>query len=99
MLALEANRAVSVDGLIEGLWGDDPPPTAAKMLQGHVSQLRKVLPGVILTRGRGYELRVDPGAVDVERFAALVRRAASDGDGLAREALALWRGNPLGDVA
>ena len=48
MLALDANRAVSVDRLIEGLWGEEPPPTAVKMLQGYISQLRKLLPGAIV---------------------------------------------------
>ena len=43
MLALEANRAVSADRLIEGLWGEDPPASAAKMVQNYVWRLRKVL--------------------------------------------------------
>src|SRR5512133_2484907 len=61
MLALRANRTVSVDDLIDGLWGDRPPASATKNVQYYVSQLRKELGSdgsgaTILTRGRGYEL-------------------------------------------
>src|SRR5688500_11065946 len=102
MLALSANTTVSVERLVEGLWGEEPPPTAAKMVQQYVSQLRRLLPenggARIATHGRGYELQVDPAAVDALRFERLVAHAA-DGNGargeLAREALALWHGVPL----
>src|SRR3954447_24814110 len=96
MLALHANATVSADRLIEGLWGEEPPATAPKLVQVLVSQLRKQLAGAdaeIVTRGRGYELRVDPDAVDALRFERLV---ASGDNG---EALALWRGSPLDDLA
>ena len=99
MLALEANAPVSVDRLIDGLWGDRPPATAPKLVQVLVSQLRKQLPdeAEIVTRGRGYELRVDPDAVDALRFERLVR--SQDNGGHALQALALWRGPPLDDLA
>jgi DNA-binding SARP family transcriptional activator len=65
MLALSANTTVSVDRLVEGLWGDEPPSTAAKMVQQYVSQLRRLLAvegrSEIVTHGRGYELRIDSG--------------------------------------
>ena len=107
MLGLDANRTVSADHLVEGLWGEDAPPSAAKMVQNYVWRLRRVLGddsgAEILTRGRGYELRIDPDAVDVRRFERLLEagRAARDGPSsdAAREALALWRGPPLADVA
>src|SRR5215211_685586 len=102
MLALSANSTVSVERLVEGLWGEEPPPTAAKMVQQYVSQLRRLLPengaARIATHGRGYELQVDPAAVDALRFERLVALAADgngDRGGLAREALALWHGAPL----
>ena len=102
MLALSANSTVSVERLIEGLWGEEPPTTAAKMVQQYVSQLRRLLPEEgatrIATHGRGYELQIDPAAIDALRFERLVGLAA-DGNGdrgeLAREALALWHGAPL----
>ncbi len=102
MLALNANATVSVERLIDGLWGEEPPSTGAKMVQQYVSQLRRLLPengaARIATHGRGYELQVDPAAVDALRFERLVGLAA-DGNGdrgeLAREALALWHGAPL----
>jgi YVTN family beta-propeller protein len=81
---------------MEGLWGEDQPPSAPKMVQLYVSRLRKTLDGSdaeILTRGRGYELRMAPDAVDALRF----ERAVETGE--AREALALWDGAPLDDVA
>src|SRR3954447_20225942 len=100
MLALHANATVSADRLIEGLWGEEPPATASKLVQVLVSQLRKQLAGSdaeIVTRGRGYELRVDPEAVDALRFERLVT-AGGNGSHLG-EALALWRGPPLDDLA
>src|SRR3954454_52334 len=78
MLALRANRTVSADELMEGLWGEHAPATAPKMVQQYVSQLRRVLaggnvaPAAILTRGRGYELQVALECVDARRFERLV---------------------------
>src|SRR4051794_11629369 len=100
MLALQANAPVSADRLTEGLWGERPPATAHKAVQVLVSQLRKHLGGAdaeIVTRGRGYELRIDPEAVDALRFERLL---GSNGNGShVAEALALWRGPPLDDLA
>jgi len=96
MLALECGRTVSADRLAEGLWGERAPPSAPKMIQLYVSHLRRLLGGdgaEILTRGRGYELRMADGAVDVLRFEQLLEKARP------REALALWRGEALADVA
>jgi DNA-binding SARP family transcriptional activator/WD40 repeat protein len=105
MLGLDANRTVTADRLIEGLWGEEPPPSAAKMVQNYVWRLRKSFDtdggAAIVTRGRAYELQIDSELVDVHRFERLVaeaRRAAPDGD-RARQALALFRGDPLADVA
>jgi DNA-binding SARP family transcriptional activator len=109
ILLLHPNEVVSSERLIDELWGARPPETAANTLQVHVSQLRKSLPRgkeILLTRGRGYLLRVEPDQLDSERFHELVRRArelaaANDLRGAAqllREALSLWRGPPLADV-
>ena len=100
ILALHANAPVSADRLIEGLWGERPPATAPKLVQVLVSQLRKQLASAdaeIVTRGRGYELRIDPDAVDALRFERLLS-AGGNGSHLS-EALALWRGPPLDDLA
>ena len=109
MLALRANRTVAADELIDGLWADHPPASAAKNLQSYVSELRKALASdgagaSIVTRGRGYELRVAEEAVDALRFEDLVEEAArqptgAGANGLAGAALELWRGAPLADVA
>ena len=109
MLALRANRTVAADELIDGLWAEHPPASAAKNLQSYVSQLRKALASdgagaSIVTRGRGYELRVAEEAVDALRFEDLVEEAArqptgAGANGLAGAALELWRGAPLADVA
>ena len=100
LLALNAGSAISTDRLVEGLWGEEPPATAAKMVQLYVSQLRKALAAggdgdgaEIVTRGRGYELRLGDGELDARRFEKLVAAGA------ARDALSLWRGAPLADVA
>jgi WD40 repeat protein/DNA-binding SARP family transcriptional activator len=110
MLALHANSTLSGDELIDGLWGEDPPPSAAKNLQHYVSRLRKTLAdgkaeAEIITRGRGYELRLPNESVDALRFEDLVREAsrepasAAGANGAAGAALELWRGAPLADVA
>src|SRR5829696_66304 len=80
MLGLEANRAVTAERLIEGLWGDEPPASAAKMVQNYVWRLRSALAdeggAEIVTRGRGYELRIDRELVDVCRLERLVSEAS-----------------------
>lgn len=74
MLGLEPNRTITADRLIEGLWGDEPPRSAPKMVQNYVWRLRKA--GVeIVTHGRGYELRIDREHVDVCRLERLVSEA------------------------
>ena len=96
MLALEPGRTVSTGRLVEGLWGDEPPASAPKMLQLYVSHLRRALEGDgvrIVTRGRGYELQLSDGEVDAVRFERLLEESQP------REALALWRGDALADVA
>jgi DNA-binding SARP family transcriptional activator len=96
MLGLEANRTVSAERLAEGLWGEEPPPSAPKMVQLYVSQLRRLIGGngaTIVTHGRGYELQLPADAVDVARFERLLDESRP------REALALWRGDALADVA
>ncbi len=103
LLVLNAGRVVSTERLIDELWGDDPPATAATALQVYVSKLRKALGGdVIVTRAPGYAIDVSPGAVDLYRFEQLVREARvvdpESAVELLRDALALWRGPPLADV-
>jgi len=96
MLALRVGHTVSADRLAEGLWGEHPPSSAQKMVQLYVSHLRRLLDGSgaeIVTHGRGYELRLTDGDVDAAQFERLL------GEARAREALALWRGEALADVA
>ncbi len=94
ILLVHANDAVSVDRLIDGVWGESPPATALGALQVHVHALRKVLGAArVVTRPPGYMLRVEPGELDVERFDRLVAAGAYS------DALALWRGPALDDVA
>src|SRR5438094_5838478 len=93
MLLLHANQSVSMDRLIDALWGDHPPDTAQTALQVHISQLRKLIgPDRILTHRTGYSLQVDSQELDAIRFDALVSQGA------VREALELWRGPALADV-
>ena len=64
VLIIRANDVVSTDQLADLVWNEDPPPAAANVVQGHVSDLRKTLGrDVIATRGRGYELVVEARAV------------------------------------
>ncbi len=95
LLLLDANRIVSTERLIDGLWGDAPPETARSALQVYVAGLRKALgeDGASLrTSAPGYVLDVPPGGSDLDEFATL--RA----EGRPREALALWRGPALADL-
>jgi len=112
LLVLSANRVVSAERLAMDLWGDRPPENPAHALRIHISRLRKVLreagaEGVVVTQPPGYVLTVDPAAVDALRFEALVARARDRAAGghpagaaaTLREALGLWRGPALADVA
>ena len=104
VLLVHANESVSSDRLIEELWAAEPPPTAAKALQGLVSQLRKQLgPESLETVTGGYLLRVGLGDTDAQRFEELLQEARSlDRVAAAaklRTALALWRGPALADFA
>jgi DNA-binding SARP family transcriptional activator len=103
-LLLQANEVVSTDRLIDQLWGAAPPATAAKSIQVYVSRLRKALgEGRLSTHGHGYLLRAEPEELDLARFEQLAgeaRRAAPEGAARKlREALALWRGPALADLA
>jgi DNA-binding SARP family transcriptional activator len=104
LLLLQANELVSTDRLIDQLWGTSPPATAGKSVQVYVSRLRKVLgEGRLVTHGRGYLLRVESGELDLARFEQLAdeaRRAPPEASARKlREALALWRGPALADLA
>jgi DNA-binding SARP family transcriptional activator len=103
LLLLEAPKPISSDRLIDALWAEQPPRTAATSLQNFVSQLRKTLGSeVLVTKPPGYALAIRPEQVDLTRFRQLVAtaRATTDagqrGAGM-REALDLWRGTPLAD--
>ena len=108
LLLLHAGELVSSDRLIDELWGERVPATAAKIVQNYVSRLRHALgDGQLVTRGHGYVLELQPDALDLHRFESLAARGAralTSGDPKAasenlREALALWRGPPLADFA
>ena len=108
VLLVHRGEPVSSDRLIDALWGEQAPASAIKIVQGYVSNLRKVLgDGLLVTRGRGYLLQTRPGQIDLDRFESLVaegQRALQQGDARSaatrlREALGLWRGPPLADFA
>ena len=100
-LLLDVGRVVATDSLVDALWGESPPSSAPKILQAHVSALRKALGReAIETRGAGYALRGVTS--DLARFEELTERAVLEGDaatrsGLFARALALWRGEPLAE--
>ncbi len=106
-LALAPGKLVPTAQLVDAVWGDEPPAGAGNALQALVSRLRRALPvAVVESHLGGYRLLIDPGAVDVTRFERLVAdgRAALPDDparaaSMLREALSLWRGPALLDVA
>jgi DNA-binding SARP family transcriptional activator/tetratricopeptide (TPR) repeat protein len=109
-LLLNANQAVPVAELDLVLWGAAPPPSARATIQNYVKRLRNALEvegdARIVTVAGGYLIRVEAGELDVSRFEAAQDRARDAGRHGAwelaaaelREALALWRGEPLADV-
>ena len=109
MLLLNANQPVSADRLATALWGEDQPSGAAKNVHVNISRLRKALGGedLLTTTPAGYCLHVQPDELDADRFARKVeegRSALAAGrperaGTILREALSMWRGPPLADMA
>jgi DNA-binding SARP family transcriptional activator/tetratricopeptide (TPR) repeat protein len=112
-LLVDAGRPVAPQTLIDRLWGDEPPDSAPASLRAHLTRIRRSLeqaaasPGAqarLVRRSGGYVLDVDPDRVDLHRFHRLVELAREphrpdrERVGLVREALALWRGEPLSGV-
>ena len=103
LLLLNPNRVVSTDRIMDALWGEQVPRTAATSLQNFVSQLRKLLGSdVLVTKPPGYQLRVAADQLDLEKFVHLVEESrgepAAERTTTLRRALALWRGPPLADL-
>ena len=107
LLLLHANQVVSRDRLIDELWSGAASRDGTKSLSVAVARLRKALApedGLLVTRPPGYELRLGPGQLDLHRFEQLVAEASASAEpataaGKLRDALALWRGPPLSDLA
>ncbi len=103
-LLLRAGQVVPTERLVDDLWGEEAPRTATTSLQNGVSALRKLLgPDVLETRSPGYVLRVNGGQIDSARFEQLLAdaRTAQPAERAAalRQALALWRGPALAELA
>jgi DNA-binding SARP family transcriptional activator len=108
LLLLHGNETLTRDVIVDELWGESPPPTAAKVLQNCVSALRKELPpDSIRTVGGAYALGLEADELDRDRFerllaegrAALERGEHSEAVDQLRRALGLWRGAPLADLS
>jgi len=108
ILLLHANEPVSISRLVDLLWDGTAPATAPKILQNAVSRLRRGIgDDRLVTRGRGYQLRVEPGELDLDRFRRRLdegRRFLGVGEAerasrVFGEALDLWSGPPLADFA
>nr|WP_277611412.1 BTAD domain-containing putative transcriptional regulator [Streptomyces scabichelini] len=113
-LAVDAGRPVTTDMMIERVWGMDPPQGSRRSLYAHIARIRRVceqtgdtdVPRLRLLRGSGgYLLEAAPEQVDVHLFRQLVDRARQPGQpagvqaSLLREALGLWRGEPLAGLS
>jgi DNA-binding SARP family transcriptional activator/class 3 adenylate cyclase/WD40 repeat protein/energy-coupling factor transporter ATP-binding protein EcfA2 len=113
LLLARVNSPVSVDALMDAVWGDRPPRTAERTVHAYVARVRRTLeprrprgePSTVLeTVGRGYQLRLDATQLDAARFAQLAKRGSGQlvsGDDAAastlRQALGLWRGDAFGE--
>ncbi len=102
VLLLHANETVSTEQLIDELWGERPPRSAARLVATHVWQLRKTFGDTIVTRAPGYAAVVPEDRLDVRAFERLLQQARSlppaEASATLAEALALWRGPALQDV-
>jgi DNA-binding SARP family transcriptional activator/WD40 repeat protein len=108
-LVSRVGQAVSLDAIVDALWGDEPPPTAARTIQSHVARLRGSFAAVdrelIETTGGGYRLALDPSVVDATEFEVLAdegrrRLEVRDFGGAVSvldRALAVWRGDAYVD--
>ena len=106
-LAVHSGDVLSADRLADALWGEDPPPSWPKVVQGSVARLRRALGrAAVETTSGGYRLTLAEDEVDVRRFEALVEQArtltlAGEHDRAAArlaQALDLWRGAALPDL-
>ncbi|MDX6425611.1 MAG: hypothetical protein QOD52_1016 [Gaiellaceae bacterium] len=104
LLLLRSRETISIERVIDALWGERAPANAAKSVHVYISHLRKALgDDRVITRGRGYELQLADDELDLRRFEALVakgRELRADGNEreaatVLSEALLLWRGRPL----
>ena len=107
VLVVRLGEVVSSDQLADALWAETPPPTWHKVVQGCVVRLRKVLgTATIETSRAGYRLTVGPDEIDAYRFERLLRRSLElltlgeheRAAFVSGEALALWRGQALGEL-
>jgi tetratricopeptide (TPR) repeat protein/DNA-binding SARP family transcriptional activator len=100
-LAVEAGRPVSVESLVGRVW-DDPPEQPRRALQVYISRIRRTLDVPVSRRSGGYLLDIDPDRVDLHRFQRLVGEARGGDERQRverlRQALELWRGQPLSDL-
>ncbi len=108
ILLTRAGQVTPAEVLVDELWGEEPPDTAAGVLQNYVSRLRKELGrDVILTRGAGYAVEVARHDFDLRSFERLLEQGSialdqgepEEAARLLAEGLALWRGPALGDLA
>jgi predicted ATPase/DNA-binding SARP family transcriptional activator len=103
VLLAQRGQVVSLDALVEALWGETPPPSAVPTLRTYISRLRAHLGAALASRGGGFVLDVTPGDLDAERFEMLVDSArhadANDTVDLLVAALDLWKGPAFGDCA
>jgi YVTN family beta-propeller protein len=111
LLLLRANEVVPRERLIDDLWADSPPASARDTIKVYVGRLRKIFAQngsreVLLTRGGGYLLQIEPDQLDLNRFVRLAAsgsRALAEGDAerakaALDEAVSLWHGTPLVDL-
>jgi len=105
LLAADVGKRVSVDELIDGVWGDEPTTAARSTLQTYVSNLRTAIGDVIVRDDGGYRLAAEPAQIDaidfeeeVARAAQLVETDPAEASQRLRAALALWRGHAYADL-
>lgn len=112
ILTVNANTFVPLEWLADELWMGDPPPSAPNLIRQYISCIRRHLPGqsgsnIISTAPAGYVMHLRPGDLDRDDFDRMMEighTALDNGDldagaEVLNEALSLWRGKPLADIA
>ena len=101
LLLVEGGKAVSINQLVDCVWGGEPPPSGRSTVHSYISHLRSAVGDIIVREGSAYRIEVGPENSDVARFEdhlyrarAILQTEPRQAAEMIREGLSLWRGDP-----